>query len=294
MGNLDGKVAVVTGGSRGLGLGIAQAMAKAGASVVIASRSQKSVDEAVQFIHNAGGQAAGLAVDVANLEQMEALADFAIAQYGHFDVWVNNAGTSGPYGPTMGFTPQDFYQVVQTNVLGVYNGSRAAMRQFIHQRSGKLINILGHGYNKPVPWQNAYGASKAWVRSFTSALAAETKDSGVGVFAFNPGLVLTELLTQGEVIAGSEDRLKIFPTIVRMWAKPAEIPARKVVWLASPETDGKTGLLVSLFSPWVALRGALREGVRILLKRPAPDINYSMKVVPYDRFIVYSKNHPVE
>ena len=175
MGNLDGKVAVITGGSRGLGLGIAQALAKAGASVVLASRSQKSVDEAVQLIRSAGGRAAGLAVDVANLEQMEALADFAIAQFGHFDIWVNNAGTSGPYGPTLGFTVQDFYQVVQTNVLGVYNGSRTALRHFTQQRSGKLINVLGHGYNKPVPWQNAYGASKAWVRSFTSALARKPK-----------------------------------------------------------------------------------------------------------------------
>lgn len=282
MGNLDGKVAVITGGSRGLGFAIAQALAKAGASVVLAGRSQKSLDEAVQLIRSAGRQAVGLAVDVANLEQMEALADFTIAQYGHFDIWVNNAGTSGPYGPTLGFTPQDFYQVVQTNVLGVYNGSRTAMRHFTTQRSGKLINVLGHGYNKPVPWQNAYGASKAWVRSFTSALAAETKDSGVGVFAFNPGLVLTELLTQVEVIAGSEGRLKIFPTIVRMWAKPPEIPAEKVVWLASAATDGKTGLLVNLFSPWSALRGAVKEGMRILLKKPVPEIGYNMQVVPSD------------
>ncbi len=282
MGKLDGKVAVVTGGTRGLGLGIARALAQAGASVVVASRSQKSVDETVELILSTGGRAAGLAVDVAHLGQMEALADFTIAQFGHFDIWVNNAGTSGPYGPTLGFTPQDFYQVVQTNVLGVYHGSRVAMQHFALQGSGKLINILGHGYNKPVPWQNAYGASKAWVRSFTSALAAETKDSGVGVFAFNPGLVLTELLTNGEVIAGSEDRLKIFPTIVRMWAKAPEIPARKVVWLASAETDGKTGLLVSMFSPWVALLGALKEGARLLLKRPAPDIDFDMKVIPSD------------
>ena len=111
----------------------------------------------------------------------------------------------------MDFTPDDFNKVVQTNILGVYNGSRTAMQHFIAQRSGKLINILGHGYNRPVAWQNAYGASKAWIRSFTLALAQETKDSGVGVFAFNPGLVLTELLTDVDVIAGSEERLKAFP-----------------------------------------------------------------------------------
>jgi len=280
MGNLDRKVAVITGGTRGLGLGIARALAQAGAAVVVASRSQKSVDQTVQSIRAEGGQAGGLAVDVARLEQMEGLANHAISQFGRLDIWVNNAGTAGPYGPTVGFTPQDFYQVVQTNILGVFHGSRTAMQQFLAQRSGKLINVLGQGYNRPAPWQNAYGASKVWVRSFTLALADETKASGVGVFAFNPGLVLTDLLTHVDVIAGSEERLKIFPTIVRMWAKPPELPAKKVVWLASPETDGKTGLIISLTSPWGMLRGALQEGLRILMKKPASGIDFEIKVIP--------------
>jgi NADP-dependent 3-hydroxy acid dehydrogenase YdfG len=180
----------------------------------------------------------------------------------------------------MGFTPEDFYQVVQTNVLGVFNGSRAALEHFLKQRSGKLINILGHGYNRPVPWQNAYGASKAWARSFTKALAEETKESGVGIFAFNPGLVLTELLTDVSVIEGSEERLKPFSTVVRMWAKPPEIPAQKVVWIASSATDGKTGLLVNLFSPWAMLQGALKEGLRILTKKPAPNMDIRIKTIP--------------
>jgi short-subunit dehydrogenase len=154
------------------------------------------------------------------------------------------------------------------------------MQYFLAQRSGKLINILGHDYNRPVPWQNAYGASKAWVRSFTKALAEETRNSGVGVFAYNPGLVLTDLLTEVSVIEGAEDRLKIFPTIVRMWAKPAEIPAKKAVWIASSATDGKTGLLVSLFSPWTMLRGAVKEGLRLLTKKPAPNMGIQISTIP--------------
>lgn len=280
MGVLDGKVAVITGGSRGLGLSIARAFAQAGALVVIGSRSKKSVDEAVAQIQAQGGRASGMAVDVADLEQMQALADHAIHCFGRLDVWVNNAGTAGPYGPTMDFAPHDFYQVVQTNILGVYNGSHVAMQKFTSQGSGKLINVLGHGYNRPVPWQNAYGASKAWVRSFTSALAQETKESGASVFAFNPGMVLTELLTNVDVIEGSEPRLKSFPTIVRMWAKPAEIPAKKMVWIASSATDGKTGLLVNIFSPWLMLRGALKEGIRRITRKPAPEMNIQMRTIP--------------
>ncbi len=280
MGALNGKVAVITGGTRGLGLGIAQAFAQEGAAVVVASRSQKSVDSAVQQIIAEGGKSAGMVVDVANLDQMEALVKFAISQFGKLDIWVNNAGIAGPYGPTLGFDPQVFTQVIQTNIMGVYYGSRAAMDYFLAQKAGKLINILGHGYNKPVPWQNAYGASKAWVRSFTLALAEETKGNGVGVFAFNPGMVLTDLLTDVDVIAGSEHRLKLFPTIVRMWAKPPEVPAKKALWIASSATDGKTGLLVNIFSPWAMLAGAVKEGSRSLRKAKVADNGNSHHKIP--------------
>jgi NADP-dependent 3-hydroxy acid dehydrogenase YdfG len=169
---------------------------------------------------------------------------------------------------------------VQTNILGVYHGSRTALHHFVAQGSDKLINVLGHGYNRPVPWQNAYGASKAWDRSFTKALAEETKESQVGVFSFNPGMILTDLLTNVQVIEGSEQRLKSFPSIVRMWAKPPEILAKKMVWLASSATDGKTGLLVNLFSPGVMLEGILKEGLRALLRKPATDMNVRIKTIP--------------
>lgn len=274
MDGLKNKVAVITGGSRGLGLAIAVALAREGVSVVIASRSQKSVDEAVAQLRALGANADGMAMDVARLDQVEALCAFALERFGRMDVWVNNAGTAGPYGATLGLTPQDFTQVVDTNILGVYHGSLVAMRAFLPQHSGKLINVLGHGYNRPVTWQNAYASSKAWVRSFTQSLAAENRASGVGVFAFNPGMVLTELLTHVDVVKGSEERLKNFGTIVRMWARPPEIPAQKVAWIASSATDGKTGQLINIFSPWDMITGAVKEGLRSLSQKPAdgPDI----------------------
>ena len=92
-------------------------------------------------------------------------------------------------------------------------------------------------------------------------------------------MVLTELLTDIETIAGSEERLKVFPTIVRMWAKPADVPARKAVWLASSATDGRTGLEGNVFSRWVMLKGAVREGLRRLSGKPVPLSDIQTRVI---------------
>lgn len=275
---LNGKVVVVTGGTRGLGLAIARACADEGASVVVASRSQKAVDAAVNDLRQRGRQASGLAVDVGSLEEVQRLAEHAIQAFGRMDVWVNNAGTAGPYGPTLGLSPEAFHQVIATNILGSYHGSRVAMKHFVAQGSGKLINVLGHGHNGPLPNQNAYGSSKIWLRSFTLALAKETEGSGVGVFAFNPGMVLTELLTDVEVIDGAQHLLDRFPMVVRALAKPPEVPAAKVAWIASSATDGKTGQVINIFSPLGALAGFTRE---MLFQRGKPgDQEIHVRVVP--------------
>ena len=122
---------------------------------------------------------------------------------------------------------------MQTNIIGTYNGSLVALRTFLPEGRGKLINILGRGSDgKPVDMQNGYAASKAWERSFTLSLAKEYKDTGVGIYAINPGMMSTEFLTDLQAVSGYEKRLNAMPTIIRMWATPPEAPARKVVWLA--------------------------------------------------------------
>lgn len=281
MGILSGKVAVITGGTRGLGLGIARAYVLEGALVVLASRSQSSVDAAIREIDQSGNKVVGMAVDVADLKQVEELAAHAIKSFGRLDIWVNNAGISCPYGPTIGSSPEDFIRVVDTNILGVYHGSRTAMKYFLSQGSGKLINVLGHGDSGPVAWQNAYASSKIWVKSFTMSLAKENEGTGVGVYAFNPGLVLTEMLTDVDVIEGSEDRLKAFPTIVRMWANPPAVPAKKAVWIASSATDKKTGMVIKILSPGSMLLGVVKEAIRALKRSAEPEMAISMRRVPY-------------
>jgi NAD(P)-dependent dehydrogenase (short-subunit alcohol dehydrogenase family) len=280
MGKLDGKVAVITGSSRGLGLAVARAYAAEGANVIISSRSNTTLEELASQMRGQGWTVFGKTADVSTREDMEALAAFALEKFGKIDVWMNNAGATGPYGPTDGLDPQVFAGVVQTNIMGTYFGSMAALRVFKSQGYGKLINMLGMGYKKPAPFQNVYGSSKVWIRHFTKALAEENRPlKGIGIFTFNPGMVLTDLLTHFEVVSGSEERLKIFPTIVRMWAKPAEIPAQKAVWLASSATDFKTGVEGNAFSQWVVLKGAMREGFRRLFGKKPPEQDIQMKII---------------
>jgi NAD(P)-dependent dehydrogenase (short-subunit alcohol dehydrogenase family) len=284
MQTLNGKVAVITGGTRGLGMAIARGMAAEGAAVVLASRSSAAVTAAVADLRTQGYRAVGMALDVADLAQMEALAALARQEFGRVDIWVNNAGTAGPYGPTLDYAPEEFMRVVQTNIVGTYHGSRTAMRLFLAQGSGKLINIVGRGYDGPVPWQNAYASSKAWVRSFSLALASETKGSGVGVYAYNPGMVLTELLTDVDVIRGHEDKLKNFSTVVRLLAKSPDEAARGVVKLASAHSDGKTGLLVNNFSMFAVVGKLAEEGLATLRRRPvrSPEIRLT-SVAPSEK-----------
>jgi NAD(P)-dependent dehydrogenase (short-subunit alcohol dehydrogenase family) len=280
MASLQDKVIVITGSTRGLGLAIARACADEGAQVVVSSRSAEAVDHAVGELRAAGRTASGMPCDVSDLAQVEALAAHAVETFGRFDVWINNAGYAAPYGPTAHVPPQLFMRSVQTNIVGTYHGSIVALRAFLPQRRGKLINVLGRGSDgKPTAMQNAYAATKSWERVFTSAMAQEYKESGVGIFAINPGMMSTEMLTDLTAVSGYEKRLQAMPTIIRMWAKPPEVPAQKVVWLASSATDGKTGLQVNTMTRGLMLGGALREGVRRMTRQPAPPMEMHVATV---------------
>lgn len=259
MGILDGKVAVITGSSRGLGLAIAQTYAREGASVVLAARTQKAVEQAVSGIKASGYKATGAACDVGQYDQMKALAAHAVQTFGKIDIWVNNAGVVGVYGPSAHIPRNDFEQVIQTNINGTYYGSTIALEHFLPQRSGKLINLLGRGDTGPVAFHNAYAASKYWVKSFTLALSKEYADSGVSIIAFNPGLVDTEMLRDVYSLEGYEKKLTPLRTVIRLFANPPNIPADRALWLASSATDGKTGLVENVLGRKRLLSGILQE-----------------------------------
>ncbi|HET7723443.1 MAG TPA: SDR family oxidoreductase [Propionibacteriaceae bacterium] len=237
-GRLSGKVAVVTGGTRGLGLAIARLYGSEGAKVVVASRTASSVTAAVESLRKDGVDAAGRACDVSVRADVEALRQLALDTYGRLDIWVNNAGLGGVFGPTVDVPEEDFVAVVGTNVLGTYHGTVAALETMLPQGSGHILNILGRGDTGPVPFQSAYGASKSWVRAFTLAVATENADSGVRVHALNPGLVQTDLLTHVDALPGTEHQLARLPLISTMWGLPPEraaLPALDLVLSSTRE-----------------------------------------------------------
>ena len=279
-GILQDKVAVITGGSRGLGLSSAQTYARAGAKVVIASRSAQGVELAVDSLREAGYSATGLACDVADMSQVEALAEHAIHTFGRIDIWVNNAGLSAPYGPTIHIPTKDFMNVVNTNIIGTYNGSIIAMRTFVKQKSGKLINLLGRGDTGAIPLQNAYSSSKVWVRNFTKVLAQEYKDSGVEVMGFNPGLVKTEMLSNVHAVSGYEDKMMPLRFIAMLWGNEADVPAEKALWLASPVTDGRNGLFITVLTKWMMISRLITLPFKYLFDQSTKLLDLNVTVEP--------------
>jgi glucose 1-dehydrogenase len=264
---LKEKIAVITGGSRGLGLAIAQMYARAGAKVVIASRTSRTVDQAVDSLRASGYQAEGIVCDVADLQQVEALAQHAIQTFGRIDIWVNNSGLSAPYGPTVHIPSKDFLTVINTNIIGTYNGSVVALRYLLAQKNGKLINLLGRGDKGSIALQNAYSSSKVWVRNFTKTLANEYKNSGVDIFGFNPGLVKTDMLSNVHALKGYEEKLNPLRFVAMLWGNEADVPARKALWLASSATDGQSGLMVTVLTTKMMISRLIGLPFRKLLNR---------------------------
>ena len=279
---LKNRVAIITGGTRGLGFGIAKAFVQAGAKVFVASRSADSVEQSISVLRSMGGEVDGKVCDVGSLSDVEDISLRAVKQLGKIDIWVNNAGISAPYGPTIHIPYEEILKVIQTNILGTYHGSLVAMRYFLKQGQGKLINVSGRGDKGPVPLQNAYASSKSWVHSFTLALADEYKNSGVGVYLFRPGIVDTDMLRKVEVIEGYQSRIEPLKKVIRMWGNKPEVPAMKAVWLASHATDGKTGLVVNVFNPRLMFWGLFRETLGRILRRDIEQIEIAVNTIEPD------------
>ncbi|MHB1420728.1 MAG: SDR family NAD(P)-dependent oxidoreductase [Bacillota bacterium] len=208
--NLDGKVAVVTGGGRGIGKAIALTLAEAGASVAVVARSTEQVDTTASEIINSGKQALAISMDITKSNQVNETIDKINSKFGKIDILVNNAGTfimkpfvSQPQIKSrftelvpefsMPTTEKDWEYQVDTNAKSVFLLSLAVGPQMIKQQSGKIINLVSADLFKANPNHAIYSASKGAVAAFTRSLAAEWARYNINVNAIAPGFFRTDL-----------------------------------------------------------------------------------------------------
>jgi 3-oxoacyl-[acyl-carrier protein] reductase len=247
---MSGKVAIVTGGSRGIGLAIARALAASGMRVAIASRTAAQLEEARRILATEGYEVLARATDVSRSEECEALVDETARAFGRVDVLVNNAGINGWIGTVEGCDVADWKSAFEVNLFGSMQCARAALPHMRKAGGGKIVNVAGGGVggNGVAPRVSAYTASKAAVAQFTESLAREVAASNVQVNCISPGAVVTEM-TAAVVAAGPERAGKELyeRTLAQRngGGESPELAAKLVAWLASSASGKLTGKLLS-------------------------------------------------
>jgi NAD(P)-dependent dehydrogenase (short-subunit alcohol dehydrogenase family) len=265
MPTIKDKVVVITGSTRGFGYAIAESMLEAGAIVAITGRSQGAVEGALTRLQPKG-RVSGFLVDVRSEEQIYKLVEDVIQEFGRIDIWVNNAGYSNAAGMVLDMNPHDALDIFLTNDLGALQCTQAVMQHMLPRKQGMLVNIYGQGsFLRPASPTGLYGATKAWITSFTRTLATELKGTGVQISGFSPGMMTTDMLTSPNVVGErGREMLKNFGFVLRFLGKPAKYAADKLV--KSIEGNNKEFAEVKLFKPWTPLLGLLRVGWENLTK----------------------------
>jgi NAD(P)-dependent dehydrogenase (short-subunit alcohol dehydrogenase family) len=235
---LDGRVAIVTGASRGLGRAMAVALAEAGADVALAARSRPDLEETAGLVRATGRRALAIATDVTVYAQVEALVARTVGELGGLHAVVNNSGIAR-VAPVAQMSPEDFRATLDVNLVGVFIGCRAAASHLIAQKSGKIVNVASVLGQVGLPGYSAYAASKSGVMGFTRALAAEWARHSIQVNAVAPGWFVTDMNAEAFGDPRVSERLL------------RDVPARRtgrleeigplVVYLASAASDFMTG-----------------------------------------------------
>lgn len=239
---LKDRVAVVTGGSRGIGRAIALEFAARGAAIVVNyHKSPEAADEVVKQIVEAGGKAAAFQADVSDFKQAESLIKFAIETFGDLRILVNNAGITKDTLIMM-MSEADWDAVINTNLKSTFNCSKAAVKHMLRKRAGRILNIASVAGQMGNAGQVNYSASKGGQIAFTKSLAREVAARNITVNAIAPGFVDTEILA-GMSPDTLETMLKMVPLARK--AKPEEI-AYAAAFLASDQAAYITGQVLGV------------------------------------------------
>jgi NAD(P)-dependent dehydrogenase (short-subunit alcohol dehydrogenase family) len=236
---LDGTVAIVTGGSKGIGRAIAGAFAAAGASVVVTARGREAIDATVSGISGAGGRAVGVSADVSEPDQIQAVVDRAVSEFGTVDILVNNAGAAPFMSTIETIRPEGFDKYFRINLWSAINGIRAVAPVMLAKQGGVVLNIASVAAFIANPGLSYYGSAKAAVVNLTKTVSREWAAYGVRVNALAPGWVETDMN-----VGARENPEFVSMTLgsipLGRWGRPEDVAAA-ALFLCSPAASWITG-----------------------------------------------------
>jgi 2-deoxy-D-gluconate 3-dehydrogenase len=249
--DLTGRVAIVTGANSGIGRGIADGLAAAGAAVVVAGRrTERNIEAANEIVAN-GGKAIPIDVDVRNEASCNALIEQTVAKLGRLDILVNNAGTNVRSAPE-DYKLEDYMFVMETNLTSAFMLSKAAYPHFKNAGGGKIINIgsMMSIFGSPISF--AYGASKGGIQQMTRALTASWAKDNIQSNCILPGWINSELTATGKRdVPGLNERI-LSRTPAGRWGEPEDL-AGIAVFLASPASDFVNGAAIPVDGGYASL-----------------------------------------
>ncbi|MBW2422426.1 MAG: SDR family oxidoreductase [Deltaproteobacteria bacterium] len=243
--DLSGRVAIVTGGSRGIGKAIAVGLARAGADLVITARKQSACDEVVAEIEGLGRRALALSCEMSSPSDVEALADRAYDEFGRCDVLVNNAGVTQDALPLMEMSQQFFDGIQAINLHGPMQLATRVAKRMTASGGGSIINVISTAAIEPVGYMAAYSVSKAALRSLTRVMAEEWAPMGIRVNSIAPGPVRTDMMTDiEEKVPGFLEEVA-GNTLQKRVAEPDEMVG-PVIFLAADASSYMTGQTLAI------------------------------------------------
>jgi NAD(P)-dependent dehydrogenase (short-subunit alcohol dehydrogenase family) len=242
---LNGRIAVVTGGGRGLGRAVAVALAEAGAKVAVASRTREELEDTVSIIADKGGQAIAIKADVSDPGDVKNLCRAVEMKFGPPSILVNNAGITGPVAWMKDISDPEFQRCMDINLIGAWLVSKACIPGMIKKRSGKIINMTSGLADFVIPRLGAYSISKSGLNALTKVLARELEQYNIKVYGMDPGSVDTRMhddIRKLDMNVLGPDAYRVFWGLKKsgQLKQPSEV-AKLAVFLASDQSDELSG-----------------------------------------------------